>query len=163
LARDDFARLYAPTGNNGMRSAVATASIVSLSRELLARLEEQAWPGNVRELGNFVRRAVALSRGGEIGIEALAHGKSLTEKISSPNAAPSPEWKPGLSLGEMERQLFAMTLESTGGNRARAAELLGVSLRTVRNKVREFGLPPRNNYRNDYRNAGGSNKEQPCP
>jgi hypothetical protein len=48
----------------------------------------------------------------------------------------------------MERQLFAMTLESTGGNRARAAELLGVSLRTVRNKVREFGLPPRDNYRN---------------
>ena len=50
----------------------------------------------------------------------------------------------------MERQLFAMTLESTGGNRARAAELLGVSLRTVRNKVREFGLPPRDNYRNDW-------------
>ena len=45
----------------------------------------------------------------------------------------------------MERQLFAMTLESTGGNRARAAELLGVSLRTVRNKVREFGLPPQEN------------------
>jgi flagellar hook protein FlgE len=45
-----------------------------------------------------------------------------------------------------------MTLESTGGNRARAAELLGVSLRTVRNKVREFGLPPRGNYR--YQNLG---------
>jgi DNA-binding NtrC family response regulator len=61
----------------------------------------------------------------------------------------------------MERQLFAMTLESTGGNRARAAELLGVSLRTVRNKVREFGLPPRNNYRNDL--ANHSTKEQTCP
>jgi len=45
-----------------------------------------------------------------------------------------------------------MTLESTGGNRARAAELLGVSLRTVRNKVREFGLPPRDNYRNGLSN-----------
>ena len=42
---------------------------------------------------------------------------------------------------------FSMTLDATGGNRARAAELLGVSLRTVRNKVREFGLPPRSNYR----------------
>ena len=73
----------------------------------------------------------------------------------------SPEWKSGLSLGEMERQLFAMTLESTGGNRARAAELLGVSLRTVRNKVREFGLPPRNNYRSDL--ANNSTKEQTCP
>jgi hypothetical protein len=77
-----------------------------------------------------------------------------------------------------------MTLESTGGNRARAAELLGVSLRTVRNKVREFGLPPRGNYRNqlrnddlrgnDLRNSQPANndvrnhdvhnpKEQPCP
>jgi DNA-binding protein Fis len=50
----------------------------------------------------------------------------------------------------MERQLFTMTLDATGGNRARAAELLGVSLRTVRNKVREFGLPPRANYRSHY-------------
>jgi len=84
----------------------------------------------------------------------------------------------------MERELFAMTLESTGGNRARAAELLGVSLRTVRNKVREFGLPPRGNYRTQLRNHNLQNtelrnsqppnkdvrnpdvhnpKEQPCP
>jgi DNA-binding NtrC family response regulator len=65
----------------------------------------------------------------------------------------------------MERQLFAMTLESTGGNRARAAALLGVSLRTVRNKVREFGLPPRDDYRHGITNGspGSGNKEQPCP
>jgi hypothetical protein len=70
----------------------------------------------------------------------------------------------------MERQLFAMTLDATGGNRARAAELLGVSLRTVRNKVREFGLPPRGNYRNQLAAAGDPrpadprhSKEQPCP
>jgi hypothetical protein len=105
-----------------------------------------------------VRRAVALSRGGEIGIEALEHGQSRQGKIL-PRLQRSPEWKPGLSLGEMERHLFAMTLESTGGNRARAAELLGVSLRTVRNKVREFGLPPRNNYRNDIANADLQNPE----
>jgi len=153
-----FAGLYAAPGNHGANAR--------LSRELLARLEEHAWPGNVRELGNFVRRAVALSRGGEIGVEAFDHGKtlagkSLPEKILPSALARSPEWKAGLSLGEMERQLFAMTLESTGGNRARAAELLGVSLRTVRNKVREFGLPPRNNYRNDLVN--NNNKEQTCP
>jgi len=113
-----------------------------LTRELLARLEEQGWPGNVRELGNFVRRAVALSRGGEIGMEAFDHGKI------SPRNVHGPEWKPGLSLDEMERQLLAMTLESTGGNRSRTAELLGVSLRTVRNKIREYGLPPRSTYAN---------------
>ena len=174
-----FVRRYATSGTNGISGSLAAGTC--LSKELLARLEEHDWPGNVRELGNFVRRAVALSRGGEIGVEALAHGKGLTEKNQSTRTAPSPEWKPGLSLGEMERQLFAMTLESTGGNRARAAELLGVSLRTVRNKVREFGLPPRNNYRsalqsNVLRSHAlrsddlGSNvvkslipKEQPCP
>jgi two-component system response regulator AtoC len=166
---DYFAGLYAAPGAG-----------VRLSRDLVACLEERAWPGNVRELANFVRRAVALSRGGEIGVEALEHGKSLPGKSPPPRAPCSPEWKAGLSLGEMERQLFAMTLESTGGNRARAAELLGVSLRTVRNKVREFGLPPRDNYRNgllnsdlphndlrsnDLRNNNHSNnnKEQSCP
>jgi len=130
LARH-FAELY---GANGRSPC--------LSEELLSRLEQQSWPGNVRELGNFVRRAVALSAGPEIGLEAFAHGK-----IPPPPAPRAPEWKPGLSLEEMERQLFAMTLDATGGNRARAAELLGVSLRTVRNKVREFGLPPRSDYR----------------
>jgi DNA-binding NtrC family response regulator len=155
-----FAGLYAAPGSPGTNTR--------LSRELLARLEEHTWPGNVRELGNFVRRAVALSRGGEIGVEAFEHGKSgfgksLSDKILSPSIPRSKEWKPGLSLGEMERQLFAMTLESTGGNRARAAELLGVSLRTVRNKVREFGLPARNNYRNHLTNNNNNNKEQTCP
>src|ERR1017187_9922696 len=114
---------------------------------------------NVRELANFVRRAVALSRCGEIGIEALDHGKNRHGQTQRPAPPRSPEWKAGLSLGEMERQLFVMTLESTGGNRARAAELLGVSLRTVRNKIREFGLPPRNNYRNDIANADLQNPE----
>ncbi len=150
---EHFAALYAAPGGSG-----TPAANVRLSRELVARLEEQAWPGNVRELGNFVRRAVALSRGGEIGMEAFEHGKAAEKTPplkSAPEAIPPPrppDWKPGLSLGEMERRLFAMTLESTGGNRARAAELLGVSLRTVRNKVREFGLPPRDNYRNGLSN-----------
>ena len=129
-----FARLYSPPG-----------AAAHLSDELIARLEEQRWPGNVRELANFVRRAVALSPGGEIGLEAFDHGK-----IPPSRPPRAPEWKAGLSLGEMERQLFVMTLDATGGNRARAAELLGVSLRTVRNKVREFGLPPRSNYRSNY-------------
>ena len=178
-----FAALYALPGTQ-----------VRFSSELMTRLQHSAWPGNVRELANFVRRAVALSRGCEIGLEALDHGRNPQRK--NPNEKSVPEnnvpgaiptalsqtfspaislpWKAGLSLGEMERQLFAMTLESTGGNRARAAELLGVSLRTVRNKVREFGLPPRNDYRgtasnggaghgNDNdRNRNGNEKAQSC-
>ena len=128
-----FAQLYGSAGTERC-----------LSSSLLARLEQHAWPGNVRELANFVRRAVALSRGGEIGVEAFGHGK-----IPATTAPRAPEWKAGLSLGEMERRLFAMTLEATHGNRARAAELLGVSQRTVRNKIREYGFPPRSNYGRD--------------
>ncbi|MGA9356035.1 MAG: sigma-54 dependent transcriptional regulator, partial [Terriglobales bacterium] len=154
LARH-FARLYSARG-----------SAVEFSGPLLARLEEQPWPGNVRELGNFVRRAVALSSGGEIGLEAFAYDQIRGQPYGHalplpPHSAPvlpptspdpalspsAPEWKAGVSLEEMERRLFSMTLDATGGNRARAAELLGVSLRTVRNKVREFGLPARADYR----------------
>ena len=132
-----FARIY----SEGKRE-------VELSEALLAQLETQPWPGNVRELANFVRRAVALSPRGKAGLEALEHGQKLPAPVPSP-VPHTAEWKPGLSLEEMERQLFSMTLDATGGNRARAAELLGVSLRTVRNKVREFGLPARDEYRKD--------------
>jgi DNA-binding NtrC family response regulator len=129
-----FAGIYSGSG-----------AVAQLSEALVARLEDEPWPGNVRELGNFVRRAVALSAGGEIGVEAFEHGRS-----SPVAAARQSEWKAGLSLDEMERQLFSMTLDATHGNRARAAELLGVSLRTVRNKVREFGLPAHSEYGRDY-------------
>ena len=134
---EHFARMYSMPGKSAC-----------LSDELLASLEAQLWPGNVRELANFVRRAVALSGNGEIGSEALGYGGIVSRAPRATSLAP--EWKPGLSLEEMERQLFRMTLDATGGNRARAAELLGVSLRTVRNKVRAFGLPPRSDYRSPY-------------
>ena len=49
----------------------------------------------------------------------------------------------GLSLREAEKRLLEATLKATAGNRTRAAELLGVSLRTIRNKIRDYGLPPR--------------------
>jgi DNA-binding NtrC family response regulator len=51
--------------------------------------------------------------------------------------------KPGVSLRDLERKLLQVTLEATDGNRTRAAEMLGVSLRTVRNKIRDYGLPRR--------------------
>jgi DNA-binding NtrC family response regulator len=117
---------------------------VQLAPELIEQLQQHPWPGNVRELSNFVRRAVALSRGNQIGLEAFQYGKLPPVSVRL-----GPDWKPGLSLGEMERQLFAMTLDATGGNRAQAAALLGVSLRTVRNKVRAYGLPPRSDYVHD--------------
>ena len=113
-----------------------------LSSELLARLEGYPWPGNVRELANLVRRMVALAPGNEIGVEAL-EGSAL---VIEAGAAGRERLEPGLSLEQVERRLFEVTLQATAGNRSRAAEMLGVSLRTVRNKVRDYGLPPRRSY-----------------
>jgi len=101
-----------------------------------AALRSHQWPGNVRELANTIRRAVALSDGNELKADVL--------RLASPPAlGPAPWLKPGLSLREAEKALLEITLEATAGNRTHAAELLGISLRTVRNKIREHGLPPR--------------------
>jgi len=111
---------------------------VHFTDDLLRRLTEYDWPGNVRELENVVRRILVLSRNPVAGLEVL-EAKDVTEKNLSPARLPAQ----GATLRDMERQLLERTLESTGGNRTRAAEILGVSLRTVRNKIREFGLPPK--------------------
>ena len=107
-----------------------------MSEGFRAALRAHQWPGNVRELANTMHRAVALCDGDEIGPDALP----LTPAGPSAGAG----WlKPGLSLRELEKTLLEITLHATAGNRTHAAELLGVSLRTVRNKIREHGLPPR--------------------
>ncbi|HUK23262.1 MAG TPA: sigma-54 dependent transcriptional regulator [Terriglobales bacterium] len=152
-----FARLYAPAG-----------AAPRLAPELVARLEEHAWPGNVRELANLMRRAVAWS-GGEIGPEALAP-EDLPGFAGEPGGTEPPDrqkrsqekldcLRAGLSLEQMERRLLEVTLEATAGNRSRAAQMLGVSLRTVRNKIRGYGLPPRRSYGRSAEASG----EDPCP
>lgn len=115
----------------------AHAGAYRLSPEFEAQLESHSWPGNVRELENVIRRSLALASGMTLGPQPLdsTSGFPTTEKTSG--------LKPGVTLHEVERQLLAATLDATGGNRTRAAELMGVSLRTVRNKIREYGLPAR--------------------
>ncbi|HUJ82860.1 MAG TPA: sigma-54 dependent transcriptional regulator, partial [Candidatus Acidoferrales bacterium] len=104
-----------------------------ISPELAMTLQEHDWPGNVRELSNFIRRGVALTHGATLGVDLFG----------SVARAPSPSSdrpKPGTTLEDIERQLLEATLEATNGNRTRTAEMMGVSLRTVRNKIREYGL-----------------------
>jgi len=129
---EHFARRYAPGG-----------AVPGLSAEFLDRLVQHLWPGNVRELANLMRRAVALGGGHSIGVE------TLEDTEIPPAEAVSDRLRPGLSLEDAERRLLEVTLDATGGNRSRAAELLGVSLRTVRNKIRGYGLPPRSKYVHD--------------
>jgi len=128
---DYFARRYAAAG-----------AVPRIAPEFLARLQQHSWPGNVRELANLMRRAVTLSPD-HIGLEVLE-----PSELASPNAA-GDQLRPGISLESMERRLLEMTLDATAGNRSRAAEMLGVSLRTVRNKIRDYGLPPRSTYAHD--------------
>ncbi len=118
-------------------ASASRSQAVGFSPELLDRLKAYDWPGNVRELENFVRRALVLGSGPVVGSELLP-GAGLQIDESAPAGI-----APGLTLRELERSLLEKTLDATGGNRTRAADMLGVSLRTVRNKIREFGLPPR--------------------
>ncbi|MGA9527431.1 MAG: sigma-54 dependent transcriptional regulator [Terriglobales bacterium] len=114
-----------------------------LTKEFIDALTRQSWPGNVRELRNCIWRALTLNDFTEVGPEFLKK-ESLSSLISdSPRAAAGVT--PGTSIREVERHLLENALGLTGGNRTRAAEMLGVSVRTIRNKVRQYGLPPRSN------------------
>ena len=108
-----------------------------ISPELGAALQEHDWPGNVRELENFIRRALALAHSTTLGAE-LFSSVSIAQ-APSPSSLP----KPGVTLQDLERSLLEATLLATNGNRTRTAEMMGVSLRTVRNKIREYRLAPR--------------------
>ncbi len=93
-------------------------------------LLEHHWPGNVRELQNVVERAVILSRGDVIEPEHL--GLSVSGAGSDGGA--------GTTLKAMERRAIARALEAEGGNRRRAAKRLGIALRTLQYKIREYDL-----------------------
>jgi DNA-binding NtrC family response regulator len=125
LARH-FLRKHEPKTKQGM---------YQMTPQLERQLQEYDWPGNARELENFIRRALALATGTLLGPQPMDPVEDTGGRGSGDAV------RPGLTLERMERQLLEKTLEATGGNRTRAAELMGVSLRTVRNKIREYGLP----------------------
>jgi len=104
-----------------------------LAPETLDLLMDYFWPGNVRELENVIHRAVLLAKG-----EVLEPRDLVIEEGLSPRA-PHPV-RPGTSLKEMERWLILETLKKVGGNRTKAAQLLGVSVRTIRNKLKEYRI-----------------------
>ena len=114
-------------------------SRVRLEPEFLARLQMHGWPGNVRELANFMRRVLTLSGGQAIDLGSFE--REMRQPLPQGETSRAPV--PGRPFREVEREHLENTLALTDGNRTHAAEMLGISLRTLRNKIREYGLPPR--------------------
>jgi DNA-binding NtrC family response regulator len=127
-----FARRFADANGLPFRPLSAAAS---------AALLAHPWPGNVRELENAVHRAVLLAGGNEIDAAAIE-----LEPVAQPGGTADGGISAlvGRSVSDVERDLILKTLTHCLGNRTRAAEILGISIRALRNKIGEYraaGLP----------------------
>ncbi len=114
-----------------------------MSQAAEEKLLNYLWPGNVRELENTIHRAVLLSAGEQIEEDAiiLDDVDSIINKPKTTNeTAPTPTITPqfGTTVAAMERNLIIDTLKHTLGNRTVAAQILGISIRTLRNKLKQY-------------------------
>ncbi len=114
---------------------------LQLSPEATECLVRHDWPGNVRELENTIQRALTLCTDSKIRPQDLLLSESQSPALNQ--GAAELGFSAGVTMREMERQLIRNTLEDTRGNRTQAAKRLGISLRTLRNKLNEFGLQDR--------------------
>ncbi|GHA28169.1 sigma-54-dependent Fis family transcriptional regulator [Devosia pacifica] len=120
----------------------------SLSPEAQTALQRAPWPGNVRELENTLHRAVLLASSDTITPEdiLLPDGTGLTEAARAPelheqaaqSAANAARSLVGRTVADVERDLILDTLDHTLGNRTHAANILGISIRTLRNKLNQY-------------------------
>lgn len=110
-----------------------------LTSEAIEKLMAWRWPGNVRELENVIERAVLFTTGPSIDVSMIQieNADAETEEVH-PDGKPG--MSPGMTVAEAERLLILKTLEHTEQNRTQAAKLLGISIRTLRNKLHEYGV-----------------------
>jgi transcriptional regulator with PAS, ATPase and Fis domain len=114
--------------------------VAGLNEDLMARLMVHDWPGNVRELRNTIERAVILCGEGYLDVRHLPPGfgsRPVKHTIESDTSMVQVEV--GTTVDEAERRLIVRTLESTHNNKTKAAEILGISLKTLHNKLKEYG------------------------
>lgn len=103
-----------------------------LSPEAVDFIRSQVWPGNIRELKNTIERSVLLAEHAILTARDILVQSTNNEKIAQNILTP------GMTVAEVERQLILKTLEHTQQNRTKAAALLGISIRTLRNKINEY-------------------------
>jgi two-component system response regulator AtoC len=126
----------------------ASAQPASISEEALKRLMEYDWPGNVRELENVVERAVVLSRGQVITSRELPFGDHESEHEGEDGGEEISTEKSFFkkSVAQFEKDLIMKALRDAGGNRSKAAEMLGIYRRLLYAKIKEYaleGYPPK--------------------
>jgi DNA-binding NtrC family response regulator len=128
LLVDHFIALF----NERLRPAVA---VVDIDREALSALEQYDWPGNVRELQNVIESAFTFGRNDTIRLS------QLPPAISRETVTPLPVLPGRLpTFADAERELVQRALDSTSGNKVRAARLLRISRKKLYAKIAKYGL-----------------------
>ncbi len=113
--------------------------IATLSEAVLNQFRNYSWPGNVRELRNTLERAVIVCEGSVIETRHLPPGfgqSTIRPTLEDPDSV---RLGVGTTVGEAEKLLILKTLEATNNNKTKAAEILGISLKTLHNKLKEYG------------------------
>jgi DNA-binding NtrC family response regulator len=119
-----------------------TSATLSFDPEAMDALAAHDWPGNVQELREAVKRAAKLADGPVIGPTVVRSvlGRPLAARGSRRRRVPVVKITVGDSLADVERRLIQKTLEFARGNKRKTAELLKLSLKTIYNKIKEYGL-----------------------
>jgi len=115
-------------------------AVASVDHEAMRMLEQHTWPGNVRELRNVIERATILAPGQFIEPKHLP--PVVEGEVPVSREAPM-ALAAGITVEEAERRLIMMTLAHTRDNKTRAAEILGISLKTLHNKLNKLRLRPK--------------------
>jgi DNA-binding NtrC family response regulator len=126
----------------GVLNRKHSCRVTEAQPEVIEALSRHNWPGNVRELRNVLERAVIIAGEGPITLAHLPHdfgssaGSRPPVQVNEPDSVRLPV---GTTVGEAEKLLIQLTLRHTKNNKTRAAEILGISLKTLFNKLKEYG------------------------
>jgi DNA-binding NtrC family response regulator len=113
--------------------------VATISEAVLHSFQNYSWPGNVRELRNTLERAVIVCEGPVIETRHLPPGFGQITPTAAVNDPDAVRLGVGTTVEEAEKLLIMKTLQATGNNKTRAAEILGISLKTLHNKLKEYG------------------------